>query len=115
MDIFCPRCGAEDGVTPADHDCMRRLKHNLNGLTRSYTYSVSTAVDFNNFNRDRLVEIEKELLEVYEHMRDVTKWHSDELAKASRARDAAYNEQQEARKWINAARRALVAQLGDVE
>jgi hypothetical protein len=115
MDIFCKRCGAVDGVTPADHDCMQRLRVRLRDLTRSYTFSVSTAVDFNNFNRDRLVEIEKELLEVYESMRDVTQWYSQELQKASRARDDAYNVQQEGRKWLNAARRALVAKLADVD
>ena len=60
------------------------------------------------------MEIEKELLEIYEHMRDVTEWYNKELEKAIVARDDAYSKKQNARKWINAARGALRDKLNDL-
>ena len=111
MDQFCPHCGAMDGFAPDDHECIETIRKQIANVTRG----ISSEAGWDSLTRDGLLKDEAELTRLYEALRDVTSYFSDQVQAALRRRDAAYSAKQNARKPLNAARAEVRRRMEDAE
>jgi hypothetical protein len=114
MDQFCKRCGAADGYDPDDHDCLGNLNRRISELSKKHNPHGYAELS-KELSPDIIFKWEREVSEIYEHMREITIWYSDRVEEAEMKRDNSYNRKQTARVVLTKLRAHARELLADPE
>lgn len=112
-DDKCPLCGWNGVLTPNDHDCMGKLKHQLKELHSKY--NPHGYADMDELCDNDIFLWERATSAIYEKMRALTQWHYDQVQLAEEQHSKAYNVQQEARREVVNLRGVARSRLEDPE
>ncbi len=113
MDIFCSLCGATDGASPDDHDCLGNKTELIENAWKKF--NPQGLQDHSSLGESTILAWERYVSELYEKLRDLTVWYSERVDEAERKYTSVYNQKQLARRKLTDLRAEVREIMADPE